>query len=151
MIASEMSPLKQQAWQDCRAFLLRGVHQARLFIMHPLLLTIPLTHVMGIMGLMVSRLEWAVRARSHLVSSGLFFRKDPRMNWVIFLMCLLRTSVPCFETFVKDDTWSTFYPVWENITSSKYPSSSVWLMTGGVDFRQAKKESQLMRMKINVW
>lgn len=27
MIASEMSPLKQQAWQDCRAFSLRGVHQ----------------------------------------------------------------------------------------------------------------------------
>lgn len=40
--------------------------------MHPSLLTIPLTHVMCIMGLMVSRLEWAVRARSHLVSSGLF-------------------------------------------------------------------------------
>lgn len=72
MIASEMSPLKQQAWQDCSAFSLWDVHQARLFIMHPLLLTIPLTHIMCIMGLMVSRLKWAVKARSHLVSYGFF-------------------------------------------------------------------------------
>lgn len=72
MIASEMSPLKQRAWQDCGAFSWRGVHQARLFIMHPLLLTVPLTHVRCIVGLVVFRLEWAVRTRSHLVSSGVF-------------------------------------------------------------------------------
>lgn len=95
MIASEMSPLKQQAWQDCRAFSLCGVHKAGLFIMHPLLLTIQLTHVMCIMGLMVSRLEWAVRARSHLVSCGLFLSRICRWIGSSFL-CLLRMSTLCF-------------------------------------------------------
>lgn len=39
--------------------------------MHLLLLTIPQTHVMCIMGLMVSRLEWAVIAKAHLVQTFL--------------------------------------------------------------------------------
>lgn len=64
--AASLTRLQSALW-------LWDVHQAGLFTMHPLLLTIPLTHVMCIMGLMVYRLEWAVRARSHLVSSGLFF------------------------------------------------------------------------------
>lgn len=93
MIASEMSPLKQQAWQDCRASSLRGVHKAGLFIMHPLLLTIPLTHVMCVLGLMVSRLEWAVRAGSHLVLCGLFLSRICRWIGSSFFFLLLAEDV----------------------------------------------------------
>lgn len=81
MIACEMSPLKQQAWQDCRAFSLWGVQQAWLFIMHPLLLTIPLTHVMCIMGLMASRLEWGCQSQ---VSFG--------TSWIVFFFFYSRSA-----------------------------------------------------------
>lgn len=115
MIASEMSPLKQQAWQDCGAFSLWGVqqklavHYASLIANHPT----DTRHVYyGTDGFQ----PW-VGCQSQ-VSFGIV--------WIVVFFCEIHrwigSSFLVFAfTFVKDDIWSSFYPVWENITSIQIP------------------------------
>lgn len=120
MIASEMSPLKQPAWQDRRAFSWRRVRRARLFITRPFIADRPTDTRHVHYGAAGFQAREGCHSRVSFAVAWFVFQKDRRMNWVIFLLafgCLARV----FRPFVKDDILSAFYPSWEDGASIQIP------------------------------
>lgn len=141
VIATGMSPLKQQSWQDCRIFSLWSVRQATPFIMHLLLPSVPQTQFPVHYGTDGSQAGACCQRQSSFSSVQMFFNRIHRWIWSFPFICLLKMCAVSFCNFVKDDTWRTFsFSLWK---IEPRPSTSIDVFKMG-GFLKRWTEDQFM-------
>lgn len=75
------------------------------------------------------------------------------MNWVIFLMCLLKMSVQCLRTFSEGWHLEHFLPCWGKYNLIRIPqfiSLAHDDRLGCFETSQERKSTNV-RVKINIW
>lgn len=126
VIATGMSPLKQQSWQDYRIFSLWSVRQATPFIMHLLLPTVPQTHFPVHYGTDGFQAGACCQRQSSFSSVQMLFNRIRRWIWS-FSPHMFAQNVCCpFLQLCEGWHLKNFFPLaLKYRTSSKHFNSCV--------------------------